>query len=32
MSDTPNPGLPEPLRRFSALRQKIPPFARYKGT
>ncbi len=31
MSDTSTPGLPEPARR-RAPRQKVPPFARYKGT
>ncbi len=32
MSDTSTPGLPEPARRFGAPRQKVLPFARYKGT
>lgn len=32
MSDTSTPGLPEPAHRFGAPRQKVPPFARYKGT
>ena len=32
MSDTSTPGLPEPTRRFGAPRQKVPPFARFKGT
>ncbi len=32
MSDTSTPGLPKPTPRFGAPRQKVPPFARYKGT
>ena len=32
MSDTSTPGHPEPARRFGAPGQKVPPFARYKGT
>lgn len=32
MSDTSTPALTEPTRRFGALRQKVPPFARFKGT
>ena len=32
MSDTSTPVLPAPARRFAAPRQKVPPFARYKGT
>jgi hypothetical protein len=32
MSDTSTPGRPEPTRRFGAPGQKVPPFARYKGT
>ncbi len=32
MSDTPTPSLPEAARRPGASRQKVPPFARYKGT
>lgn len=32
MSDISSPGLSEPARRFGAPRQKVPPFARYKGT
>ncbi len=32
MSDTSTPSLPEPARHFGAPRQKVPPFARYKGT
>ncbi len=32
MSDTSTPGVPEAARRFGAPRQKVPPFARYKGT
>lgn len=30
MSDT--PGQPAPARRFGAPHQKVPPFARFKGT
>jgi len=32
MSDTPLPSHPEATRRYPAPRQKVPPFARYKGT
>ena len=32
MSDTSTPGPTEAARRFGAPRQKVPPFARYKGT
>jgi len=32
MSETSKPGLPEAARRFGAPRQKVPAFARYKGT
>ncbi len=32
MSDTSNPGYPGAVRRLGASRQKVPPFARYKGT
>lgn len=32
MSNTSNPGLPDAVRRFGAPRQKVPPFARFKGT
>jgi len=32
MSDISNPGLPDAVRRFGAPRQKVPPFARFKGT
>lgn len=32
MSDTINPSLPEAVGRRAAARQKVPPFARYKGT
>jgi hypothetical protein len=32
MSDISTPGRPEAARRFSVPRQKVPPFARYKGT
>lgn len=32
MSDTPTSGHTEPARRFGAPRQKVPPFARFKGT
>ena len=32
MSDTPTPGPTEAKRRYGAPRQKVPPFARYKGT
>jgi len=32
MSDNSNPGLPEAARHFGAPRQKVPAFARYKGT
>ncbi len=32
MSGTSTPVLSETARRFGAPRQKVPPFARYKGT
>lgn len=32
MSDTPTSGPSEQARRYGAPRQKVPPFARYKGT
>ncbi len=32
MSDTPTPAHPDAARRAGAPRQKVPPFARYKGT
>jgi hypothetical protein len=32
MSDTPTPGQAEAPRRYGVPRQKVPPFARYKGT
>jgi hypothetical protein len=32
MSDTSTARLPEPARHFGTPRQKVPPFARYKGT
>ena len=32
MSDTFTSGPPEPAHRFRASRQKVAPFARYKGT
>ena len=32
MGDTSNPSLPDAVRRFGAPRQKVPPFARFKGT
>lgn len=32
MSDTSTPALPEAKKRRKAARQKVPPFARYKGT
>lgn len=32
MSDASPPAPPTPARRFGAPRQKVPPFARYKGT
>ncbi len=32
MNDTSDPGLPEPVSRRVAPRQKVPPFARYEGT
>ena len=32
MSDTSSPGPAKHARRFGALRQKVPPFARYEGT
>jgi len=32
MSNTANPGLPDAMRRFGAPRQKVPPFARFRGT
>lgn len=32
MSDTPTPGLPGPAHRYGVPRQKVPPFARFKGT
>ena len=32
MSDTSTPALSEPARRYGAPRQKVPPFARYRGT
>jgi len=32
MSNTSNPGLPDAVRRFGVPRQKVPPFARFKGT
>jgi len=32
MTDTSKPALPEAASRFGAPRQKVPAFARYKGT
>lgn len=32
MSTTSSPGRPEGARRFAAPGQKVPPFARFKGT
>ena len=32
MNDTTTPSVPEAARRAVAPRQKVPPFARYKGT
>ncbi len=32
MNDTSNPGLPKGASRRGAPRQKVPPFARFKGT
>ena len=32
MSDTSTPGPSKAASRFGAPRQKVPPFARYKGT
>ncbi len=32
MSNTSNPGLPDAARRPKVTRQKVPAFARYKGT
>ena len=32
MSDTSTPSLPEPAHRYGTPRQKVPPFARFKGT
>ena len=32
MSDTPALSHAEPAKRYPAPRQKVPPFARYKGT
>lgn len=32
MSDTSTPGPTKAKRRYGAPRQKVPPFARYKGT
>ncbi len=32
MNDTSNPELPEAASRRRASRQKVPPFARYRGT
>lgn len=32
MSDTPAPSTTKTASRFGAPRQKVPPFARYRGT
>ena len=32
MNDTTSPGASAPVKSYAAARQKVPPFARYKGT
>jgi len=32
MTDTPTPTIPSAVSKYGPPRQKVPPFARYKGT